>query len=147
MNTENITYTISESNKDELNELLHLCDENFTPKLSQRVNIKDYSEKIFNNAVRFEAWKNKKLIGLIAAYFNQTGLVFITNVCVLSEFSGKGVAAHLLEQCINESLSQKMTMIELEVSEENHRAIRFYEKFKFEKLEIKDGTIKMALKS
>ena len=65
-----ISYGVNKTNVDEIIKHLNLCDENFTPPLSSRINIRDYAIKITNNAVRFEATIGENLIGLLAVYIN-----------------------------------------------------------------------------
>ena len=50
-----IEYKINQSSNLDILQHLNNCDDNFIPKLSSKVNLKDYSNKIFENAVRIEA--------------------------------------------------------------------------------------------
>ena len=99
---EKITYKTKKANKKEI--YLHLiqCNDEFIPKLDTRVNIEEYSNKIEQFAITFEAWNNEQLVGMIATYLNQENeLGFITNVSVLKDYMGAGIASKLLEMCIN----------------------------------------------
>lgn len=58
---------------------------------------------------------------------------YITNVAVLPEYRGQGIALAL----INEQLKNKMDFITLEVRESNTPAIRLYEKAGFENMGIR----------
>ena len=51
---------------------LLICKDNFMPSLDTTVDIAAYSKKIIDNAITFEAWGNKNLAGLVAAYCNDT---------------------------------------------------------------------------
>src|SRR5690349_14652885 len=93
------------TNKAELEQIvfhLLLCDQLFTPPLSSRVSIEEYAKKIELNALRFEAWDCDQLVGLVAIYMNdeKKSEAFITNVSVLDEYRGRGVATQLLTQGI-----------------------------------------------
>lgn len=57
-----------------------------------------------------------------------SGEGYVTNVAVLPEFRGKGIALAL----INEQLKNKMNFITLEVRESNAPAINLYQKAGFE---------------
>lgn len=123
------------------------CDESFVPKLSEKIDIAAYSDKIIKNSVTFEAWANEELVGLIAAYFNdeQNKTGFITNVSVFKEFSGKGIASELLKQCITYGRQNNFSEIELEVSAKNDSAVKLYKKYNFVQVEIKNDLLVMKI--
>jgi ribosomal protein S18 acetylase RimI-like enzyme len=114
---------------------LHLkeCSNLFSPALSETVNIHEYSKKIFLQSVTFEAWVNNNLIGLIAAYFNdvKTHAAYITNVSIIKEYSGLGLASSLLRMCINHAKLNNFSSISLEVNQSNTPAINLYKKHGF----------------
>jgi hypothetical protein len=62
-------------------EHLQRCDDQFTPPLSSRVNLKDYAAKLALNAERFEIFDDGKLVALVAMYLNPD-CAFISNVSV-----------------------------------------------------------------
>jgi ribosomal protein S18 acetylase RimI-like enzyme len=125
-----MNYKINTATQLQICDLLYECNNNFIPSLSSRVSIEDYSKKIFSNAVNFEAWNNKKLIGLISMYINNN-FGYITNVCVLKTYSKKGVASKLLQNCFNYAIENKTFYIELETNENNIAAMKLYTKFGF----------------
>lgn len=126
---------------------LKACDAAFVPKLSERLDIDAYAEKIVRNAVTFEAWQEDLLVGLVAAYINdpvrQTG--YVTNVTVEPVLMGRHVAATLFESCLARARGDGFETIALEVGQENQRAIRFYEKFGFRILAKKATKLEMSL--
>lgn len=52
---------------------------------------------------------------------------------VLPRYRGQGLGQRLLETCIDKAWRKGLTRIELEVREDNHRAISLYEKVGFER--------------
>lgn len=62
-----------------------------------------------------------------------SGEGYVTNVAVLPEYRGRGIALAL----INEQLKNKMGFITLEVRESNVPAVRLYEKAGFENMGIR----------
>ena len=72
-------------------------------------------------------------MGMLNAYLNdmdnRTG--FITNVSILGEYMGKGVASILLEMCIDHARKHNFSRIKLEVSRESSPAINLYSKVGF----------------
>ncbi|HPH92270.1 MAG TPA: GNAT family N-acetyltransferase [Ferruginibacter sp.] len=129
--------------------LWHLkeCNNNFLPPLTDRIDINAYAKKIFDKAVTFEAWENKNLIGLIAAYVN-TGnpkISFITNVSVKKEFMGMGIASVLLKKCIAHAADVHCNEIHLEVFKNNIAAINFYKKYNFTQSGTQENSLLMKL--
>lgn len=128
-----ITYTENKSNPLNIQEHLLLCDKSFKPRLSKKVNIKDYSQKLFEKSHRFEAWDKEVLIGLIAVYINDPDkkAVFITNVSIMDGYKGKGAASTLMKNVISKTRELGFVDIQLEVSNNNEEAIGLYKKFNF----------------
>lgn len=114
-------------------EHLLLCDADFIPPLSGRVDIRSYAAKIADKAMRFEAWADGVLVGLVAAYCNdrEGGVAYITSVSVLKAWSGKGIAALMMESCIQHARASGLRQARLEVAQNNGPAIRLYEKIGF----------------
>jgi len=123
------------------------CNENFIPPLEKKVNIHEYSNKIFQKAVTFEAWSADTLVGLVAAYFNdpdgQSG--YVTNVSVIRPYMWRGIASILINRCINYAKRNSFKSISLEVAKSNDHAVNLYKKFQFHEYEDKDASILMKL--
>jgi ribosomal protein S18 acetylase RimI-like enzyme len=119
---------------------LRNCDELFLLELTKRVRIDDYALKIQTRAMRFEAWEDGQLIGLVAAYCNDHKLAqaFITSVSVVPRSQGQGIASRLLQRCIVTIGDLKFRRIRLEVKRLNEPAIRLYQKHGFI-LEMQDN--------
>ncbi len=114
-------------------EHLRMCDTDFIPSLSERVEIRDYAQKITSKTTRFEAWSGGTLVGLVAAYCNdqEKRIAYITSVSVLKSRTGKGIAASLVGQCVAHMKASGMRQISLEVASDNKLAIKLYEKSGF----------------
>jgi len=125
-----VEYLSNKASEEEITlHLLH-CDADFVPRLSDRVEVKDYAKKIACKATRCEAWSGGKLVGLVATYCNdqEKRIAYITSVSVLKEWTGKGIASKLISQCIEHVIASGMRQMVLEVGGENVSAIRLYEK-------------------
>jgi ribosomal protein S18 acetylase RimI-like enzyme len=134
-----IEYKKNHSNAIDILNHLNNCDDNFIPKLSSKVNLQDYSNKIFDNAVRYEAWFNNDLIGLVAVYQNIIKQeMFITNVSIENKYTGNGIANQLMNQLLILFNSQDFNKIKLEVEVNNKIAINLYTKYNF-KLESQNA--------
>jgi len=100
MNCSEFDFKIKTASYEVIIDHLNKCADNFKPPLYTYVNIEEYSRKIYNNAITFESWANNNLVGLIAAYYNNydTKVGFITNVSVIKEYQGYGIASKLLSE-------------------------------------------------
>lgn len=128
-----VEYRSNKASEAEIAEHLSRCDADFVPPLSSRVEITDYAQKIASKAARFETWSGGTLIGLVAAYCNdrEKRIAYITSVSVLKAWTGEGIAACLIKQCIEHAKASGMRQVSLEVASDNAPAIRLYEKSGF----------------
>ncbi|HEY5774235.1 MAG TPA: GNAT family N-acetyltransferase [Chitinophagaceae bacterium] len=128
---------------------LHLteCKDDFSPPLDQTVNLSEYSKKIAEKAITFEAWIDNRLAGLVAAYFNnlENHSGYITHVGVLRNYKGKGIAFNLMSRCIEFAIQNSFYQIQLEVAEDNDKAIQLYKKLNFVIFEKKEKKARMIL--
>ena len=143
MKTADISYKIKTAKANHISLHLTECSDSFVPPLAERVNINEYAKKIFEKSVTFEAWSDQLLVGFIAAYFNADGSAFITNVSILNQFVGYGIASNLLNMCIEHARKKNFREITLEVHENNSIAISLYKKFSFAIYETKDNELLM----
>ena len=128
-------------------EHLERCDDAFVPPLSTRTGIDDYARKIGRQAVRFEAWVDRTLVGLVAAYFNDEDrrVVFITDVSVEAAFQRTGIASELIRRCIERATNEGFDAIELEVDRANAPAIGLYSRLGFVASDMPGDSIRMRL--
>lgn len=147
MNINRLKNKINTAGKNEIFFHLKECSDSFIPHLDESVDISDYSSKIFDKAVLFECWNGELLVGLVAAYFNdpQKKSAYITNVSVLKEYFGNGIASKLIENCVNYGIKNNFSQIILEVDKNNNSAINLYKKFNFKETETNKDKISMKL--
>ena len=142
-----LKYTEGMASEQEIHSHLMKCNENFIPHLEKKVNIQEYSRKIFEKAVTFEAWSGDTLVGLVAAYFNdpdgQVG--YITSVSTIRTYMGKGIASILINSSIDYAKRHNFKTIFLEVAKANNRAVNFYKEFPFQEFEDKHTAMMMKL--
>lgn len=121
------------------------CSPTFVPQLDSYVDIKEYSKKIYDNAVAFTKFDDNELVGLVAAYNNpKEKFGWITNVSVDPEYSKRGIASKLLHQCYEYFKNLNYHNIFLEVFCDNEKAINLYRKNGFILHELKGN--KMIMK-
>jgi ribosomal protein S18 acetylase RimI-like enzyme len=123
---------------------LRRSDDDFVPRLSDRVDIDEYSRKIAERAIRFEGWWMGSLVGLVAAYFEADGVTaYITNVSVDPQLRKRGFASQLLAQCVEYARDRGYTGVHLEVGMKNQSAIDLYEREGFGVANESEGTVSM----
>jgi ribosomal protein S18 acetylase RimI-like enzyme len=106
----------------------------YTPRISSRVELAEYSLKLLSNAKVFCALSdNHECIGLLAIYVNSDNDqdAFISFIGVMPEYHGKGLSSALMDRAIDAAVENGMRSISLEVSVLNPRAINFYKKHGF----------------
>ena len=125
-----VEYLLNKASVVEIVKHLSSCNADFVPPLSDRVEIGEYARKITEKALRYEAWVDGILVGLVAFYCNdnENGIAYITNISVSNSWVGKNVAARLMGRCIEHTKRLGMRMIVLEVAKNNIPAIKLYEK-------------------
>ncbi|PKN68042.1 MAG: GNAT family N-acetyltransferase [Deltaproteobacteria bacterium HGW-Deltaproteobacteria-12] len=135
----NLVYAQRKASPEAIYNHLMACNKDFIPPLEEKVNISEYSMKIFEKSLTFEAWQGESLVGLVAAYFNDCTLntAHITDVSVMRSYSGKGVAARLLKNCIDYAAENSFKNIFLEVTRSNSLAVNLYKKLGFDVYEDK----------
>lgn len=138
-------------NRSELTDVLrHLQshDDSFHPPLSSRTDLKAYSRKLVDHAVRLEAWIGNDLVGLVAVYCNskyQDG-AFVSNVSVLAEHSGRGIARQLMQFAISHVVEQGFSSLCLKVDCGAVVAMRLPLALGFQPIaEVENGSIGMKL--
>lgn len=145
--TNRIAFTIKQASEEQIYQHLLTCSDYFLPPLAETVDIKFYAKKIFENAITFEAWMQKDLIAMVAAYINdeQRRTAYVTNVSVVNSFSGKHIASGLLKNCIQYTAGKNFSEIRLKVFIDNFRAIQLYQKLNFANAEVKGEYLIMKL--
>ncbi len=143
-----LNFTINVSTASEIYLHLFRCDNNFSPRLSDRLNVESYSIKIRSNATTFEVWNSSNaLIGLVAVYLDkELKTAFITNVSVEKNYMGKGISKKLMQNSIDYLKNNFYKQVKLEVFKSNEIAISLYRKFGFIECSEEGNSIIMKLK-
>jgi ribosomal-protein-alanine N-acetyltransferase len=145
MNCCEVYYKIKTASCEVIIEHLNRCTNFFNPPLHTYVDIQKYGEKIDNHAITFEAWDENTLVGLIAAYFNDenTKIGFITNVSMLKEYQGLGIASKLLLLTIEYGKEHNFRMLRLEVNKINQKALTLYKRHGFVETQQNENSVMM----
>ena len=112
---------------------LENADSYFFPALSSHVDISAYSRKLSKNAVNLFIHNGEEDIAHAAVYVNDEVefKAFLSTICVLPNFQGRGYASKLLNLCMEHAKQEGMLFFELEVDNNNKDAILFYKRKEF----------------
>ena len=145
MESDRIQYRVNGAAEDEIYRHLKECNRLYFPHLDRRVDVREYSKKIYERAVRFEAWAGDALVGLVGAYFNDPGCGqgYITDVSVESAWTRKGIASRLIRMCIDYAESECYGAVALEVDAGNAGAIGLYKRHGFKEVAMKGECLVM----
>ena len=124
---------------------LDQCDAHFSPRLSDRVNLLEYSEKLALHSERFEAWADSALVGLVAIYANNknTQSAHVSNVSVIPEWQGRQIAQKLMSSAIEHARSLDFSLVGLSVDERSENAVHLYTKIGFKVFERNGSLLSM----
>jgi len=131
--SDTFVYRKNVASENEIYEHLLRCSSIFEPNLDSYVNIKEYAVKIHRNAERLEVWHKGILIGLLAAYLNNTTSRegFITDVSIEKAYQGKAIGSELVRRTLELAKRKGFRSIELEVFKSNTAAMKLYRKYGF----------------
>ena len=128
-----LDFTVNHSSVADIETHLKRCADGFSPPLYERIDIRVYAAKLKEFAVLCEAWEGGELIGLVAGYCNDVGAQksFISNVSVVRQSQGRGLAKTLLNKFCVLAAQKGFTTVELKVDTRNRKAKTVYENFGF----------------
>lgn len=146
---------VFQRNKADARELLRhlmICDDHFTPKLSSRVDLNAFADRLLTRAHRFEAWHvaaagehegSRILVGLVAMYCNAQDRIeaFITSVSVEPDHRGQGIAGTLVSRALDFAAEQEFQRAALEVDATATFARRLYTRMGFLQTGAQDNTL------
>lgn len=143
MNSIVIEHFSPPSDAERLKKMLEKLNEVLIPKLSDRLDISEYAKKLAKLADVFYAVKDGQDIGNCAVYLNNADYGFISSVAVKEEYHRNGIGKKLLDAVKTSANSKGISLIRLEVSGNNFRALNFYKKMGFDIAEKKGDWIIM----
>src|SRR5690606_17878351 len=105
-------------------------DGDFSPSLSEKLDVACYSRKLFENALCFARYEGADICALCAVYANDPEKIsaFISFFAVQANLRRTGMAISLLNEVEGNLKRLGFKCINLEVYCNNERAIRFYVK-------------------
>lgn len=123
-------------------------DNSFPVKLSSRVRLEDFVDKILGIGKVYAFKFKKDIVGLIAFYDNDyiNKNAYLTYICVNEAYRDNKLGLKLMNQMYEECKKCKMKSIFLSTNVKNVRAQKFYEKIGYIKCEKVDDVYKYEMK-
>ena len=123
-------------------------DNSFPIKLSSRVKLEDFVDKILEIGKVYAFKIEKKIIGLIAFYANDyiSRKAYLTYICVNQAYRDNKLGLQLMNQMYKECKKSEMKSIFLSTNVKNIHAQKFYEKLGYVRCEKDDDNYKYEMK-
>ena len=135
MIAEKVEYRLAILSKDEISSFLKLNDNDFFKKLSIRVDIDKYADKLSRNSKHFAAYaKDGTLVGLSCCYFNniESKIAHISFTAILKGYRCRGIGSELIINTIDYGKRNQFKEIEVKVNCSNKVLMSFYKKNGFQ---------------
>jgi ribosomal protein S18 acetylase RimI-like enzyme len=128
------------STSDDVLNHLACVDDLLSPKISDRIDLGTYAQKIVLRATRFEAWEQDTLVGLVAAYVDlDDQRASVTHLAVMERCQHRRVGHRLMSSLLQALSEGGITWVDLEVAENNIQAQNFYRHMDFVVVGIRQG--------
>lgn len=114
-----------------IRDFFNRTDNEFEIPLSHKVNIEEYTLKLYTYANFFLCYNNDEIVGMTCCYINCPPQAYIPHVCVCSQYQRQGIFSQLFEAIKKECICRNFSQIKLEVKLNNTKAIKSYEKMGF----------------
>lgn len=125
------TYNNTFFTKEDFLSMMQKVDSFFTPPISDSIDLKAYSNKLYIYASFVMALKDNDIIGFTAFYKNnETKQLYIPIICVNPNNQSEGIGGRML-QTLEHMSSEGFHCIGLEVRKKNKKAYMFYKKHGF----------------
>lgn len=134
---------------DEFTEFITHVSQDFVPPILERIEIKQFYDKITSLASIITCRKNNRLVGLCIFYCNDniTFQAYLNLIAVSSHHRGKGIASKLCH--LMETKSKKEGMTHLSMHTNSEMALKLYNKLGYSVIEsapIMGGLVRYKLK-
>lgn len=130
MSFQNIQFDIRELSFLEISDFFKEHDNDYFEKLSDRVNIDEYSKKLLESSIQFTLWDNINLIGLSPCYFNniEEKVGYISSLTIKKDFRGQKLGSKLINQISEYARENGFNIIMVKIHYLNEKSHQFYQK-------------------
>jgi|SRR5665213_891595 len=118
---------------DNLNSFLEEVDDDFSPRLSSRIQLDAFASKIWQRATILTIYEKSRLSAFAAIYCDdkKRKLAYLTMIAVSKHCRGRGIARTLMRSSILYLRELRFSTLRLEVYKNNVKAIRIYQNLDF----------------
>ena len=130
MSSQEIQFVIKELSVLEISDFFKVHDNDYFEKLSDRVNINDYSEKLLESSIQFTLWDNVDLIGLSPCYFNNVKerVGYISSLTIKEGFRGRKLGSKLIGRISEYAKEHGFNAVMVKIHYLNEKSHQFYKK-------------------
>lgn len=128
MKSQNLQFQIEELSILEISDFFKAHDNDYFEKLSDRVDINDYSEKLLESSVKFTLRDNVDLVGLSPCYFNniKEKIGYISSLTIKDGFRGKKLGSEMIKQISTYANKRNFNTVMVKIHYENINSLHFY---------------------
>lgn len=119
-------YSKRKPDREEILEFLKQSDNEFDRPLSAKLDVEKYACKLWGYSTCVTCRHSGRIVGMLNCYTNNPPIGYISNVCVLGEYQGRGVFARMFSILCSECLSKGIDNIVLQVNKSNIKARKAY---------------------
>ena len=144
----NIDFYIKKLSAEEISSFLKLNDNDFFEKLSDRVDIDEFSEKLHQKALHFTLYDNSRLVGFSSCYFNNMSelIGYISSLIIRSGYRHMGFGSFIVEKIKEYGKENGFKTIMVTIHINNKISSNFYKKNGFEIFKRDSKKEKMILR-
>lgn len=130
MSSQEIKFEIKELSVLEISDFFKAHDNDYFEKLSDRVNINEYSEKLLESSIQFTLWDNVNLIGLSPCYFNnvEEKVGYISSLTIKEGFRGRKLGSKLIARISEYAKEHGFNVVMVKIHYLNEMSHQFYKK-------------------
>ena len=133
MDSKNIQFEINKLPEKRISDFFKEHDNDYFERLSDRIDIDDYSQKVYQNATHFTLNDNEKLIGFSPCYFNDDTKekAYISSLTIIDGYRRSKHGTNLLSHIKAFATEQGVKQLIVSVHSKNQNSINFYNKNAF----------------
>lgn len=130
--------TVHKPTAEEIGSFLKAVEQDFPVPLSQKVDLKEYAQKLFEKATIFSTYQNGAIASMVAGYTDDLvdNKAYIAIMATRKEARGQGFAGELLDKFLVFSRQKGAKAVHVYAVKENVKAVKVYQKHGFETYEV-----------
>ncbi len=142
MNTDNLTIKTVRLPTKVVSDFFWNHDNDYFEKLSDRIDIDDYSKKIHENATHFVIYDEENVIGFSPCYFNNVDekKAYISSLTIRDGYRRSKLGSRLLTAIKQYADKKGFSTLLVSVHSDNQGSINFYKKNNFKVGHINEDT-------